>query len=740
MGVRRGWWACWVALLVTGGPTPWVLRRSSAAADPTPAPDPNLAALGGLGGLSGLAGGGGGGAAGGAGGSCSNQDFLTNLLVYQYLSGGIPGGQAGAHPQLAALLGSQGPATTTVTRVSKTVTTLSVDVPATTLFTTSTTSYVTTITSVESKVIPVIFRGSKITTTITESNEEVITATEYFTESSVHQPSIVQTLPVHITLTEIKTRGINGQYTVFDVTVGATSVGQEPVSTASLDLDTTGLDLANLDLSQLDLTSIASSLQNADGENSQMLSVLSSLLQNYDETGEEDPLGAFSAGTSSSSGGNKQREFRGPPPRNRNIGGTRFSDSQDYADYEEPVDEAPKFNVLRGFTLSDRVASVTSSSPSTGRAATDTRYSKFQRKDRVENNGISTTESSPRESERFSASTRRRTLTRTDDRRRTTKGTTGRAPSTRFVPAVESQYFEEESPTFRPFGQRRDREISTRRRGNLEERGSSSPLRSRNMPRPRVTTNSIPPIGGSRQEDRPKAAPQASEAPEPTPASGLSTVLTMYISGSEPGEFHTRVQTIYLRSLGSSRRRRDANEQPFTKLFESATISATSDPGEFHTRVQTIKHRSLGSSRRDVNEQSVTKPFGSATISATSDTTKIPEIPPAADPQKIVQLLKTLNPKQVRDMLQSLQKWVDYYSEEVLEETSNSILPELTSSLSLESSEVESSATMVLPRPPSVVTRAPRATDLCPAPPTVTTTVYRTVVVTSGVSLDVSKA
>lgn len=38
---------------------------------------------------------------------CGNQDFLTNLLVYQYLSGNIPSGAAGANPQLAALLGSQ---------------------------------------------------------------------------------------------------------------------------------------------------------------------------------------------------------------------------------------------------------------------------------------------------------------------------------------------------------------------------------------------------------------------------------------------------------------------------------------------------------------------------------------------------------------------------------------------------------------------------------------------------------
>lgn len=46
-------------------------------------------------------------AASGAAGVCGNQDLLTNLLVYQYLSGNIPGGAAGANPQLAALLGSQ---------------------------------------------------------------------------------------------------------------------------------------------------------------------------------------------------------------------------------------------------------------------------------------------------------------------------------------------------------------------------------------------------------------------------------------------------------------------------------------------------------------------------------------------------------------------------------------------------------------------------------------------------------
>lgn len=175
MGVRRSWasrggWTTFLVLLVVGAPASRALSRRSAAADPTPVAKPNLAALSGLGGLSALA-----GASGGSGGSssCSNQDLLTNLLVYQYLSGSIPGGSSpGSNPELRALLGSA-PATTTVTSVSTSLTTLVVEVEPTTQFTTSTTSYVTTLTSTETKVIPVIFRGSKITTTVSESSEEV---------------------------------------------------------------------------------------------------------------------------------------------------------------------------------------------------------------------------------------------------------------------------------------------------------------------------------------------------------------------------------------------------------------------------------------------------------------------------------------------------------------------------------------------------------------------------------------
>lgn len=494
---------------------------------------------------------------------------------------------------------------------------------------------------------------------------QVITATEYFTESSVHQPSIVHTHPVHITITETRTRGLDGSYTLFDLTHGATSVIQEPLNpTSTFDLDTTGLDLSNLDLSHLDLTSLAGGLPSLDGDQGQVLAVLSSLLAGTDDSPADTP-GPRPAG------GN--RPFRNNPARNKNQKGSRFS--PDYADYEDPVEETPKYNVLRGFTLSDRVASVASGPPSTGRAATDTRYSKYHRKSRPDNNGISTTESSPREAERFSASTRRRTLSRTD-RRRSTAG--GRPPSTRFVAAPESQYFEEDASKFRPFGQRQDRAITSRRRGSLESR--SSP------PQPVPRARSKPQAQAQIRQSFPQSTSSTSQL------SGHSTVITMYISGSEPGQFFTKVQSIALRSLGSSRRRRDVNELPMTKLFTSSVLPQS------------------------------------------SLSTVIPYIPPEADPHKVVQMLKQLEPTHVRQMLHSLQKWVDFYSHEVLDETDNRVVPELTSSLSAETQEFESDATTALPRAPVMLTGLSLPTDRCPVPSTVTTTVYRTVVLTAGIN------
>lgn len=489
---------------------------------------------------------------------------------------------------------------------------------------------------------------------------QVITATEYFTESSVFTPSIVQTLPVHITVTATSTRGLNGQFTLANLTPGPTSVIHQPISTATLDLDSTGLDLANLDLSQLDISSLVGGGIGADQDGNQMLSVLSSLLQQHDDAG-----AAASSGLAPSSLSDRRKQS-GAFRSNRFSSSGTSSFQDDYVDYEEPVDDTPKFNVLRGFTLSDRVAS-SSSGGGTGRAATDTRYSKFQRKDRVTNNGIATTESSAsdRESEPFQASTRRQSFSRASGNRRTTNGgqRRSRAPSTRFVPATESQYFEEEVK-FRPFGARRDRETtSTRRRSGRLDDPRQQPAR-------------------------------GTSASKPTPSNVRTTVLTMYLSGSEPGEFHTSLRTVTLRSLQSTRNRRDVHHQSTTKILPTATETP-----------------------------------------AAAGYTKALELPKPADPKEIVQVLKSLDSSQVKQMLKSLQKWVDFYSHEVLDEAHNNIVPELTSSLSLESSGVENEATTELNLTPTAVTGSPSATNnLCHAPPTVTHTVYRTMVVTTTVS------
>lgn len=492
---------------------------------------------------------------------------------------------------------------------------------------------------------------------------QVITATEYFTESSVFTPSIVQTLPVHITVTATSTRGLNGRFTLANLTPGPTSVVHQPISTATLDLDSTGLDLANLDLSQLDISSLVGSGAGSDQDGNQMLSVLSSLLQQYDDAGAPAPSGL---GPSTS---NDRRQQSGGFRSNRFSSSASSSASSsfqdDYVDYEEPVDDTPKFNVLRGFTLSDRVAS-SSSGGGTGRAATDTRYSKFQRKDRVTNNGIATTESSARdrESEPFQASTRRQSFSRASGNRRTTTGgqRRSRAPSTRFVPATESQYFEEVK--FRPFGARRDRETTSSRRRS------------------------------GRLDDPEQQATRSTPASKPTPSNVRTTVLTMYLSGSAPGEFHTSLRTVTLRSLPSTRNRRDVQHQSTTKILPTATETP-----------------------------------------AAAGYTKALELPKAADPKEIVQVLKSLDSSQVKQMLKSLQKWVDFYSHEVLDESHNNIVPELTSSLSLESSGVENEVTTELSLTPTAVTGSPSATNnLCHAPPTVTQTVYRTMVVTTTVS------
>ncbi|RXG54489.1 hypothetical protein Avbf_05678, partial [Armadillidium vulgare] len=344
-----------------------------------------------------------------------NSDALTNLLVYQYLSGSLPG-TSGTHPganvaaaravaaagspQLQALLeGSM--ESKTKTSVTTTLTTRTITMDPSTKFTTSTTSYVTTITSLTSSILPIIFRGSKITTTITDRQTEVLTATEFFTSSSILTPSIIQTLNVEVTLTETSTKGLNGHFTLAQVTPGASKIIEQPISSTNIDFDTQGLDLSSIDLATLDLAGLRGS---GNGDNAQVVKALTALLKQYNDEPEE------TRGPERGRGRERDRD-------QRNFGNTRFHTRSRFSPESE---DPPKFNVIRGFTLSDRPSSRNTDS-SSGTAIENTRYSKFRKKSNVQNNSLGSTEPD-RESERFSASTSRRTVSRAGERRRDTRG------------------------------------------------------------------------------------------------------------------------------------------------------------------------------------------------------------------------------------------------------------------------------------------------------------------------------
>ena len=97
-----------------------------------------------------------------------DQNSLLNSLLQQLLLGGSP-----ATPlKPAPVAVSQSPVTNFVTHTS---------------------TYVTTITTEDSTIIPITFRGREVTTTLVESSTQVITATEFSTET------VVQTVAVPIT-------------------------------------------------------------------------------------------------------------------------------------------------------------------------------------------------------------------------------------------------------------------------------------------------------------------------------------------------------------------------------------------------------------------------------------------------------------------------------------------------------------------------------------------------------------
>ncbi|XP_015120188.1 LOW QUALITY PROTEIN: mucin-17 [Diachasma alloeum] len=94
---------------------------------------------------------------------------LANILLSQLLLGQLGGQNALLGPN-----GAGGAAT---------------DVTPTTSYNTRTTSYVTTITKQRSTVIPLTFRGKEIFTTLTDSSTNVITATEFITDTVVVTPT-----------------------------------------------------------------------------------------------------------------------------------------------------------------------------------------------------------------------------------------------------------------------------------------------------------------------------------------------------------------------------------------------------------------------------------------------------------------------------------------------------------------------------------------------------------------------
>lgn len=103
----------------------------------------------------------------------ANNAPLANLLLSQLLLGNL-GIQQTANPLLALNSAMATPQTPT------------------TEYKTKSTTYVTTVTHSTSTVLPITFRGKVISTTVIDSSSNVITATEYITETVVTTPTAVQ--------------------------------------------------------------------------------------------------------------------------------------------------------------------------------------------------------------------------------------------------------------------------------------------------------------------------------------------------------------------------------------------------------------------------------------------------------------------------------------------------------------------------------------------------------------------
>lgn len=109
-----------------------------------------------------------------------DQNQLLNSLL-QHLLLGNSQGPAQSTPALPAFRSAAAPLIVPSTPVTN--------------FITHTSTYVTTITEEDSTVLPITLRGKVITTTLVEKSTQVVTATEYSTQTIVNSPAIVPTAP-----------------------------------------------------------------------------------------------------------------------------------------------------------------------------------------------------------------------------------------------------------------------------------------------------------------------------------------------------------------------------------------------------------------------------------------------------------------------------------------------------------------------------------------------------------------
>ena len=481
---------------------------------------------------------------------------------------------------------------------------------------------------------------------------QVIVATELQTTSAVITPTVLHTLPLHITLVQHSTRGSDGLFSLDSVKTGATETLTKPIATATLDPSANLLqnlpqnflqssqqqkqpDLSQFlnqqkqpDLSQFlnqqnkpDLSQFGlGGLSNGFGGSSDIMSALTALLQQQNNNGNSEPP--------------RQQQQQQRPKSN--VRQSKF--------HQLRTENEPELNVIKGFTLKDqeerrRPAPQSKKRPAFGggggTAAQNTRFSKYHKKAAPENNAIRPRNNAitpkrtfNRESERFSASNQQRTFPKTSfpkpNRRPAPHRRTGRK-----APTI----------TFRQ-GQRgnvQGKNIN-RNNGRRSNRKFGKSFDSLNAPEQflaKVTSR-------GRVEEVSRAS-ESDNSPVHT------TVLTMFVTGTAPGDFSKTYQTVTLRSFNTNTRvRREVSDNRVTNANTFTQFNAT--------------------------RPAVSKPATNSQFKLLAGS-KISQV-------EILNYLKKQDKKTVESLLHSLQKWILYYSDEILDENIDNS-PVLSSSMKL---------------------------------------------------------